>query len=210
MYKHVIFDFDMTLVDTSKGSAFCYEMAFKAAGGIFNKENLSLYMGEFLDATYNRIANPLITYEEFEKTFYYYSHRFMAEQSILFPEVKKVLNELGKYVVLSIVTNKDEKCVFEILKFHNIPIHMFECIICCDEVINKKPHPEALIKCMNRLNANKLESIYIGDNMKDVEFANNAGIDSIRVNREKHINLKENEIESLFGLIEGDLSVIKK
>lgn len=209
MYKYIIFDFDMTLVDTSRGSAFCYEMAFKKAGAVFNRENLSLYMGEFLDATYNRIEKPLITYEEFEKTFYYNSHRFMAEQSILFPEVKKVLKVLKIEKTLAIVTNKDEKCVLDILKYHGISTDLFNCIICCDDVINKKPHPEALLKCMNILKASKSECIYIGDNYKDVEFANNAGISSLRVSRDEKYLFNKNEIRDLTELIEGEHNVIK-
>lgn len=106
-YKYIIFDFDMTLVDTELGSIYSYEKAITKAGGEFNKEQISVYMSEFLNKTYERIRNPLISEQEFEEEFYFYSHKKMATMSRLFPEVKKVLSELSKTHILAIVTNKD-------------------------------------------------------------------------------------------------------
>lgn len=200
-FKQIIFDFDMTLVDTSKGSAFCYEKAILAAGGDFSRFDLPKYMGEFLDATYLRIKNPLIEYAEFERVFYYYSHKKMAEMSVLYNDTVNLLTELSKTRCLSIVTNKDRKCVEQILRFHNIKKELFRIILCCDDVKQRKPHPEGLINCIKELSCNKNECVYVGDSLTDVEFANNAGIKCYRVNRNENEPLNSNEIRTLTELL---------
>lgn len=199
--RNIIFDFDMTLVNTSKGSAFCYEKALLAAGGQFKLADLTTYMGEFLDVTYSRIKNPQIEYAEFERVFYYYSHKCMASMSVLYDDTREVLNVLSKTNRLSIVTNKDRKCVEQILQFHKIRKDLFEIILCCDDVNLRKPHPEGLINCMNLLSCNKDECVYIGDSFTDVEFAKNAGIEYYRINRVTTEDLGQKEIRMLTELL---------
>lgn len=199
--QNIIFDFDMTLVDTSKGSALCYEKALLAAGGTFKLADLTTYMGEFLDATYSRIKNPQIKYAEFERVFYHYSHKCMASMSVLYDDTLEVLNVLSKTKRLSIVTNKDRKCVEQILQFHKIRKDLFEIILCCGDVNLRKPHPDGLINCMNLLPCNKDECVYIGDSFTDVEFAQNAGIEYYRINRVATEDLGQKEIRRLTELL---------
>lgn len=128
-YKYIIFDFDMTLVDTEPGSIYSYEKAILKAGGKFDEKKISLYMSEFLDKTYERIVHPQISEREFEKEFYFHSHKKMAVMSKLFPEVKYVLDALSKTHVIAIVTNKDLVCVNQIIKHHNLDSTLFRCIV---------------------------------------------------------------------------------
>lgn len=182
-YKYVIFDFDMTLVDTEPGSIYAYEKAMRKAGGVFNKDQITLYMSEFLDKTYERIDNPLISELEFEEEFYFHSHKKMAVMSKIFPEVEYVLNELSKTHILAIVTNKDLLCVNQIIRHHKIDSSLFQCIISCDDVSRRKPDPQGLELCMKALGANPKECVYIGDSNNDLVFAQNANVRGIRVVR---------------------------
>lgn len=200
-YRYIIFDFDMTLVDTSRGSAFCYYKSIEAIGGQFNIKDLNTYMGEFLDCTYNRFSNQLISYSDFEKVFYFYSHEYMAKMSIIFEDVLQFLNDIKLKYKIAIVTNKDRICVNKILDYHKINQSIFECIICCDDVKERKPKPEGLLKCIKQLKCKKKDCIYIGDNINDTLFASNAGVKSYRINRDENLILKEGEIRSLKDLI---------
>ena len=182
-----IFDFDMTLVDTSKGSAKAYKFAIEHAGGIFKEEELSEYMSEFLDATYFRIADAKISLNEFYSIFYENSHKYIPSMSYFAQEVKDFLYELknaGKR--LAIVTNKDNECVKRVLSYHKIDIQMFEVVITCDCVKKKKPDAEGLLECLKVLNVKKENCLYIGDNNIDVEFAQNASVDSYITNVYKY------------------------
>ena len=200
-YKYIIFDFYMTLVDTEQGSIYSYEQAILKAGGKFNEKQISMYMSEFLDKTYERIVNPQISEYEFEEEFYFHSHQKMAVMSKLFPEVKYVLNILNKTHVLAIVTNKDLLCVNQIIKHHGLDPTLFRCIVSCDDVSKRKPDPQGLELCMKKIGALHNECVYIGDSENDLVFTENANVKGIRVLRE-HFNAKTNyTIQDLTALL---------
>lgn len=204
-YKYVIFDFDMTLVDTEPGSIYAYEKAMHKAGGVFDKDQITTYMSEFLDKTYERIDNPLISELAFEEEFYFHSHKKMAAMSKIFPEVEYVLNELSKTHILAIVTNKDLLCVNQIIRHHKIDSSLFQCIISCDDVSRRKPDPQGLELCMKTLGANPNECVYIGDSNNDLVFAQNANVRGIRVVRGIEGVFNDDLIRDLKALlVEGD------
>ena len=198
-YKIIIFDLDMTLIDTSIGSSYCYDKAFQFAEEKYCERDLPLYMSEFLDKTYSRLSSPKISYKEFETEFYRHSHKVMAEKSVLFHDTRIVLDKLFLTNTLAIVTNKDRKCVLSLLAYHNIPLNYFKSLICCDDIKEKKPNPKPLLLCMKQLAAAPTDCIYIGDSATDIEFAENAKIDVRRINR--YSELSEGEIGSLLELI---------
>ena len=174
----VIFDFDMTLVDTSIGSALAYKSAISAAGGCFYDFDLFSLMSEFLDCTYDRILMPTISFDEFCRIFYDVSHQNMAAMSQFSPRIFDLLSSLiACNKRLAIVTNKDALAVSLIMKQHDLDQAIFDCIITCDDVHYFKPNPEGLLLCIERLGAKKRDCLYVGDNINDLVFADNAGID---------------------------------
>lgn len=200
-FKYVIFDFDMTLVDTEPGSIYSYKKAIQKAGGEFSENHIGIYMSEFLDKTYERITNPLISESEFEEEFYVHSHKKMAVMSRLFPEVKCVLEELSKSHLLAIVTNKDSFCVNQIIEYHKIDSNLFRCIISCDEVSKRKPDPQGLELCMKALGARPSECVYVGDSNNDLIFARNANVKGIRVVRNQDCSQNDDFVCDLTALL---------
>lgn len=174
----VIFDFDMTLVDTSRGSSLAYKTAFSVAGGYIDDSDIYTFMSEFLDRTYERIPNPAISFDDFCNVFYDVSHRYMAEMSQFSPRIKSLLDYLlSSNKKLAIVTNKDAFAVSSIMKLHGIDRSMFDIIITCDDVSSFKPNPEGLLMCIKQLGVNKSDCLYVGDNDNDLLFAQNAGVE---------------------------------
>lgn len=92
-YKIIIFDLDMTLIDTSIGSSYCYDKAFQFAEEKYYERDLPLYMSEFLDKTYSRLSSPKISYKEFETEFYRHSHIRYVEYGVL---IENKIDELSK------------------------------------------------------------------------------------------------------------------
>lgn len=183
-YKYYIFDFDLTLFNTKTGSALAYESAFSVVGSVYNARELDAYMSEFLDLTYARIQSPKGDYLAFENEFYKVSHQLMAKYSEPYDDAMKLLSILRENnKSISIVTNKDKVAVIDILKYHNLDEKMFDYIITCEDVVNRKPDPEALNMCIKLLNANKKLVIYLGDSRNDILAANNAGIRSVFIQR---------------------------
>ena len=200
-YRCLIFDFDMTLFDTSRGSSLCYEKAFESIGASYNQESLKTYMSESLEKTYQHISNPHGSCETFVNTFSEASQSLIMKYSLIYPDVEKCLLELSNKYKLAIVTNKDKVSVLNILNYFNINESIFDEIIGYFDVKSKKPHEEGLILCMEKLKMPKNRCVYIGDCFVDREFAKNAGIDSLIIDRNHYTDLNSGTISSLEVLL---------
>lgn len=98
-------------------------------------------------------------------------------------EVLEFLKSSGKQTAL--VTTSTHAQIDPLLKKHNLS-HVFDGIVCGDDVMNLKPSPEPLEKALKLLKGSKRSAIMIGDSEKDIEAANNAGIDSALFHSSEH------------------------
>ncbi|HWZ66180.1 MAG TPA: HAD family hydrolase [Patescibacteria group bacterium] len=100
-------------------------------------------------------------------------------QVALYPDALEVLQSLhlsGKE--LALITSSSHENVQHLLHAHNIA-DLFKVVIASDDIVNHKPHPEALQKALDQLGGTKDQAIMIGDSDKDLGAAKNMGIDSI-------------------------------
>ena len=127
-----------------------------------------------------------------------------------FPGVDELLKELTKNKIdWMIVTNKPKKFSQEICEKFEWQHHA-KAIVSPEDVNGKrKPDPESLNAALAKTTIKKEQSIYIGDNWRDIEAANNSGIDSalalygyIDEENASLLNptLKINQIEDLISL----------
>lgn len=98
---------------------------------------------------------------------------FVTDDGEVHTFVKK-LKEEGK--TIGIVTSSPKHYAEELLKLFDIP---YDCLVSGSEITNFKPHPEGILKCMDTLNADKTETVYIGDDKNDFIAAHRAEILSI-------------------------------
>ena len=77
-----------------------------------------------------------------------------------------------------IVTNKPKKFFKEICKKFDWHKHATAMVSPEDVNGKRKPDPASLNAALEKTSMKKEQSIYIGDNWRDVEAANNSGIDS--------------------------------
>jgi phosphoglycolate phosphatase len=52
-------------------------------------------------------------------------------------------------------------------------------VVCPDDVSERKPHPESLLRNCNELGCNPAEAIYVGDHLRDIEAGRRAGMYTI-------------------------------
>jgi phosphoglycolate phosphatase len=52
-------------------------------------------------------------------------------------------------------------------------------VVCPDDVSERKPHPESLLRNCNELGCSPAEAIYVGDHLRDIEAGRRAGIYTI-------------------------------
>jgi len=184
MYKGVIFDFDYTLADSSKGVYQCINYAFERLG--FSKvaypevcKTIGLSLeNTFIGLTHN---NEKENIEQFIKLFTNHADKVMTNNTFIYENVPKTLNYLkGLGLKIGITSTKYRYRICEILTNNNL-ISLFDFIIGGEDVTSHKPHPEGIYKILEALKVNKNECVYVGDSIVDAETAKNADIFYIAV-----------------------------
>jgi phosphoglycolate phosphatase len=184
MYKAVIFDFDYTLADSSKGVHQCVNYALKrldfpevSYAEACKTIGLSLE-NTFISLTHNSERE---TIEQFIKLFTNHADKVMTNNTYIFENVPKTLHYLkGLGLKIGITSTKYRYRICEILTNNNL-ISLFDFIVGGEDVASHKPNPEGVDKIIQALKVDKKECVYIGDSIVDAETAKNADISYIAV-----------------------------
>ena len=102
--------------------------------------------------------------------------RHCGSRSQLYPHVREVLQALRDAgAKLALVTNKE--CVFtnQVLGAHALA-PLFDVIVCGDSLSSKKPDPQGIAHCMQRLGVQPQRCLFVGDSCIDVATARAAAI----------------------------------
>ncbi len=178
MIDTILFDWDGTLIDNAEQAFDAFQKAF-------------LRLGVRLDfSTYERIYSPnwYRMYEELQLPrekwkdaddlwVLYYGN----ENSGFIPGARTALNELvHRSYTLGIVTSGTRARVFRELDALGFT-DAFRVVICGEDLMNKKPHPEGLEMAMERLQKPAEVCCYVGDSPDDMEMGRRAGVLTIGI-----------------------------
>lgn len=111
---------------------------------------------------------------------YYAIHHL--DNTAPYPHIPQLLKNLSKRgVLLAVVSNKSDSDV-QVLIRHFFP-NTFQVVVGEQEQkgIRRKPAPDTVLACMERLGLSRSQCVYIGDSEVDVLTAQNAGMDEIAV-----------------------------
>ena len=182
--KGIVFDFDFTLGDSSKGVVECVNYAFKMLKfKTPSKEKIKGTIGLTLEHTFMKLLGNqhLEKIELFKKYFIIKANEVMAERTELYDSTPNVVQLLKSFSIkLGIVSTKFRYRIETILKREDI-LNLFEVIIGGEDVQKLKPNPEGLLEAIKRLNLSSSEVFYVGDSIVDAETAYRAGIPFIAV-----------------------------
>ncbi len=120
------------------------------------------------------------------------SHRKLLQQELLqiysaaicvdskpFPGIIDVLNELEqKKIPWGVVTNKPGWLTEPLLK----QLQLWQraaCVVSGDTLPNRKPHPEPLLHACKLIGRAATESVYIGDDLRDIQAGHAAGMTTL-------------------------------
>jgi HAD superfamily hydrolase (TIGR01549 family) len=176
MLKAVLFDWDGTLVDTAEASFRCYVRLFTELGIPFDRETYARTYSPNWYQTFRMLDVP-------EETWKHADERWLAhfaEERIDLVEGARALLDAIEERGLSagLVTSGSRGRVERELAAHGVS--MSECVFGCD-VREKKPHPEGLLLCLDRLRVGADDAVYVGDSPEDVAMARAAGVYAIAV-----------------------------
>ena len=182
-YKCFLFDLDGTLLDTAPEFLI-------SLNSLLKKNKMHLVSDSFVRIRVSDGVGRLVQdsfkinedHSEFEnlrnKLLDEYHKNFLLSKT--FSGVDQILNKLTiNNIDWMIVTNKPKRFSHEICKKFMWDKYA-KAIISPDDVKGKrKPDPASLNAALSKTSVNKKESVYVGDNWRDVEAAQNSGIDSV-------------------------------
>lgn len=179
-YKAYIFDFDLTLADSSKGIIECFGEVLKRFGYavpedkvIFN--TIGMTFKDTFDILTGVKDNPKC--EEMRRTSVEVSNRVMSKNTFFYDNVIAVLQSLKNAgVKVGIVSSKMRFRIAETFEMQ-AHCHPYDLIVGFEDVKDPKPAPEGINFAVEKFNLDKSEVLYIGDSFIDAETALNAGVD---------------------------------
>ena len=206
--KHVFFDLDHTLWDFERNSALVFQQIFKEQKvkvefnsfletykpinfdywKLYREEQISkekLRYGRLKD-TFNQlniaVSDEVINIISIDYISYLPNYNYLIDGTL------ELLEYLKDKYQLHIITNGFEE--IQDLKLEKSGIKKyFKSVITSESVGVKKPNPKVFQHALEEANANKKESIMIGDSLEaDVNGALDFGIEAIYFNQELTIN----------------------
>lgn len=178
LYKNIIFDFDGVIINSHDIQVKALTESFKAICGEGTPpyDDFFKLSGEGLKNIFTQLGLPLEMIPIYQKISRENIGLIKIHEGMI--ELLEKLIESGRFCALC--TGKDRSRTIEILKHFKIE-HFFKIVVCSDDVINPKPHPESLMLIIDDLNATLEDTVIVGDGINDMLSAKNADIKSIAV-----------------------------
>jgi phosphoglycolate phosphatase len=175
----VIFDFDLTLADSTKAVEACIAhglagLGLPAASPGAVRKAIGLSLEATLETlTGSRDPNHQVRFREL---FVQHADRVMVAQTEFLDGSLGALAELqAQGLRLAIVSTKYRYRIEAILERHRAG-HFFEMIVGGEDAANHKPHPEGLRLALRKLGISGATGSYVGDHLVDAEAAMAAGV----------------------------------
>ena len=186
-YELVIFDWDGTLMDSTRVIASSLQSACRDIGIKIPTEKDALYViGLGLTDSFNHIA-PDLDHDGRRRLTERYRHHFLARENEapLYQGVRDMLAELhGRGTRLAVATGKARRGLDRALDSTGLR-PWFEATRCADEGF-AKPHPDMLLMLMDMTGVEARRTLMVGDTTHDLDLAANAGVDAVAVSYGAH------------------------
>jgi HAD superfamily hydrolase (TIGR01509 family) len=169
----VLFDWDGTLIDTAQAAYDAFRKSFGDLGIAIDRD---LYHRVFTPNWYNMyraLGLPEDRWPEAEELWLRHYGETIPQ---LLPGARQALDQLARGgFSLGIVTSGNQIRVMREINGLDLA-SLFQIVVCCEDVVNKKPHPEGLEIAMDRMKKRREECCYAGDCPEDVEMGKRAGM----------------------------------
>jgi HAD superfamily hydrolase (TIGR01509 family) len=174
----LLFDWDGTLVDSAQLGLVALEKTFSELGVPFAHAVYEAKYSPNWYSTYEALGLPRERWEVADELWI----RHYGEQSApLIEGVGETLLALrGKGYQLAIVSSGSRSRVGREVQ-QSVLKDAFAVIVCNEDIIDKKPHPEGLVRAIRELNVAPSECAYVGDAPEDIEMGRRGNVMTIGV-----------------------------
>jgi phosphoglycolate phosphatase len=177
-FKSIIFDFDYTLADSSRGVIECINYALATMGMATVSDNAACRtIGMSLHDTF-KVLTSLDAPEraaEFARLFILRADDVMVDSTEVFDYALPVISGLKQQdICIGIVSTKYRSRIEAVLARDGM-LDSIDLIIGGEDVAQHKPHPEGLLKALEKLQTPSSSALYVGDSVVDAIVAERAG-----------------------------------
>ncbi len=180
----MIFDFDLTLVDSTKAVAACVDFALGKLGyPPVTPDVVRGTIGLDLDATFEALTGETggDARSRFRDLFIQRADQVMVARTELMEGAQSAIVRLREAGArLAIVSTKYRYRIEAILHRHGLGDH-FATIVGGEDTGAHKPDPEGLVLALGALGLGGPEAVYVGDHVVDAEAAMRASIPFVGV-----------------------------
>ena len=172
--RAVLFDFDLTLVDSTLGAVDCVNYALETmALPRAEPKAIRATIGFSLAATLaslTGLTDPALA-RDFSLNFVKQADLRMVELTSVFPGVAQTLDHLKSTGIKTGIVSTKFRYRIETILARDGLLEAFDVIVGGEDVMRHKPDPEGLVKALGKLDVRTGDSLYVGDHPVDAEAA---------------------------------------
>lgn len=176
--KNLLFDWDGTIVDSAHLGLVAFEKTFEELGVPFPHDVYKEAYSPNWYSTYEALGLPKESWQVADEL---WLQHYGEQTAPLIEGVGETLLSLrDKGYELAVVTSGSRSRVCREVERSALR-DAFAVIICNEDIVNKKPHPEGLLRAINSMNASPSQCAYVGDAPEDIEMGRRANVLTIGV-----------------------------
>ena len=178
----ILFDLDGTLIDSTEAilESFYHSLKTHDVGLEVTESMITSQIGHTLDTMFAGVGVDAEQVAAHVMTYKLYYREIARQKTLLLPNALEAVREAASFARLGIVTTKTGRYSRELME-HFEMMHYFDTLIGFEDVENRKPHPEPILKALVELGHENQEAWMIGDTCLDIEASKRAGIKSVAV-----------------------------
>jgi HAD superfamily hydrolase (TIGR01549 family) len=176
--RAALFDWDGTLVDSAESSFRCYARVFPEFGIPFDRAAFERTYSPDWYHTYRQVGLPE---EHWDAANARWLEHYACEPPLAIEDALEGLRRLREAGVrLGLVTSGSPQRVRREMSALGVD-GWFEAALCAGDYTHRKPHPEPLLRALERMGLAAADCVYIGDSPEDVEMSRAAGVYAVGI-----------------------------
>lgn len=174
----LLFDWDGTLIDSAQLGLVAFERSFADLGVTFDHETYRKVYSPNWYSVYTALGLPEEKWQQADDLWISHYGEQLAQP---IPGAVDTIEELKRRGYRLGVVSSGTECRV-VREIGELGLEsFFETIICNEQMVEKKPHPEGLETALRLLGASVETTGYVGDSPEDIEMGRRAGLLTVGV-----------------------------
>jgi HAD superfamily hydrolase (TIGR01509 family) len=174
----ILFDWDGTLLDSARMGFVAFTKMFENMGLHFDRQIYENFYSPNWYSMYETLGLPRDRWQQADEL---WIHHYGEETPSLVERGRQTIDELCRRgYSLGVVSSGSESRVRREIRELDLTA-TFQVVICNEDTVNKKPHPEGLQKAMQAMRKGPEVCSYVGDSPEDIEMGKQAHLLTVGV-----------------------------